>query len=327
MPSDKVSHLMENLKRRKEWTRKLDAQAQAFYGVKSWQSALPGLGIEEVRFLKRYAIQEFLDGALLGREEMALLERHLLRSLDEFGRDQLVVAVARTYARAIKRAAGDYADMLAQVLLSRSGRARLAEKTRMSICREVMEYSDTLSTPASHDSWAEKTQAPVFPAGRAPFEDRERAFFWERMRIYRSDWIREADNRISLRLLLAGGREPQVRTNPFRRAIARLIVMMLNSTDRAICLEMDRQNERALNENHRPAFPVPKSFERNGVRLWADAFETKRAELIQDVHELLSRVRREFGLRKTDPLPDPLPIPPKMSLDAGNSSSSASDDK
>jgi hypothetical protein len=277
--------------------------------------------------LKAHAIQQFLDDADLGREEMVLLEEHLRRSLKGAEKECLVLVIAGTYASAIKRATGSYADSLTQVCLSRRRRAILSERTRMSICGEAIRFADDLNTPEFHSSWAENTQAPTFPLGTAPFEERERTLFWERMRIYRSDWSHEADRRITLRFLLFGGRAAPVHSNPFQREVARLMSSMLYAADREICLEMDHQNERALSEIRRIPFPVPKIFERNGIRLWAEPFEKKRIKLIQYIHELLSKIRKKFGLRRSDPKPNRPPFSKVALLDTNKSSLPASDPK
>ena len=308
---DRVAYLIENLRRRHEWYRTLDAQDQALYDVKPRKSSLPGLGLGEVEFLRRHAIQEFLHHAKLGRDEMLLLEEHLHHPLTEGRKDELILLLAKSYSSSITWATGGYADLLTQALLSRSERTRLAEKTRMAICSEAIQFADSLSTPGLHASWEDNTQAPTFPIGTAPVQERERVFFWERMRIYRSDWSREAYRRITVRFLLAGGRELSVRTSPFRRRVARLVFRMQEAADHEICLEMDRQNERAFNEKRESVFPVPPSLEHSGVRLWAEPFEKNQSALIQDIHELLSKIRNEFGLRRADPRPNPPPFPQK----------------
>jgi hypothetical protein len=325
--ANSVSYLIENLQRRHEWYRALEAQNQALHGARPRKSDPLGFEFEEIQFLRRHAIQEFLHDAELGRQEMVLLEEHLRRPLSVFPRDEFAVKLAESYARAIKRATGEYADLLTQVLLSRTRVRSLREKTRMSICSQAIQFAEELSTPALHDSWADNTQAPTFPLGSAPFQERDQTFFWERMKMYRSDWSLEAYRRITLRFLLAGGKEVAVRTDPFRRRVARLVIPMLNAADRDICREMDSQNERALSENRKIPFPVPKPLERSSFRRWADPFDEKKSELIQVIHELLSKIRKEFGLRTTDPRPNRAPFPPKPRLDSRNLRFRASDNK
>jgi hypothetical protein len=115
-----VSYLIENLQRRHEWYRALEAQNQALHGARPRKSDPLGFEFEEIQFLRRHAIQEFLHDAELGRQEMVLLEEHLRRPLSVFPRDEFAVKLAESYARAIKRATGEYADLLTQVLLSRT---------------------------------------------------------------------------------------------------------------------------------------------------------------------------------------------------------------
>ena len=324
---DPVSHLIESLDRQGEWMSTLERQAEAFHVVKSPSSAFPDLKPADLLFLKQHAIRDFLQTAQLGRRETALFERHCGQPADKLARENFVVMISDVYARAIGRATGNFAEILTQTLLSRRRRVRLTAAMRSAILREAIQYAIDLSGPSFLDSWLGTAQAPIFlTAEGSPFQE-EKTLFQQRIKIHQGGWSREADSGITFSFLRAGGRYTPIRTNPLHCAIARVLVTMLDATDEDICLELDRQNERALSEGRKTPFPVPESLKRVDIRLWVGPFRENEPDLVQDIHELLSKIRRKFGLRDTDPKPNPLPFPQKTKLAVKNALFSTSGHK
>jgi hypothetical protein len=72
-----------------------------------------------------------------------------------------------------------------------------------------------------------------------------------------------------------------------------------NADDKTLCREIDKRNEKALSHSSdgKVPIPVPGFLTRKGIRLWADAFGNNCLREKQRVHELLSKVRKQFALQ------------------------------
>jgi hypothetical protein len=252
----------------------------------------PKLSQNVVFCLRNHVITEFIDRAELGREEKEHLES------GDYTREALVVAHAKTYARAIQWAVGKYADLLVQIIIGRSRQPGNSAKMSSLVWEETLRFADVLANQGTWESWLENCYFPRVQDGRSRnWEDSELKIFWERLKFHRDEWLFEVDRRIALRLVLAGVRQSVRRVEARRRGIAKLIVLNPRSSDLNLCIQIDSQNEAARTRGKGEPFPVPDFLKRLGCRLWQDAFDPQRRTETQRMHEYLSKIRKDFGLQ------------------------------
>jgi hypothetical protein len=189
--------------------------------------------------------------------------------------------------------------------MGRTRRCDISHKLRRAIWEQAIAFANSLAGEGMWESWANKLD---IPRDRKPeevvFGDDQRNFLFERLAMCRGDWLGEADRRIDLRILLAGGTDTTRRIDPTRGEIARLMLENSNIDDQGLCREMDRRNENFLSRSGddpgrcRVPFPLPEFLECKGLRLWDDAFGPDREREVQRVHELLSKIRRQFAIQR-----------------------------
>jgi hypothetical protein len=283
-----------------EWDEALSAQAQleSSAGMNRGQGPLK-LSEDWVRFIRRHVIQELDARAALSRP---------IRDNSHLSKEALACEAAKAYGKAVTWATGEFADLLTQLALGRTKRRNISEKVRSAIWGETIRFGNELCNEYLVDSWTR--HAGVLPAVASKdqaFGDFERKACQDRLAMYDREWLSEADRRIVLRILLAGGAETGRRIDPLRGEIARLMLENPSADDQGLCKEMDRQNENSLSRSRdnagtgRVPFPLPEFLERKGLRLWDDAFGTDREQEAQRVHELLSKIRKQFAIQREIP--------------------------
>jgi hypothetical protein len=103
------------------------------------------------------------------------------------------------------------------------------------------------------------------------------------------EWLAEAERKINLRCLLSN--------NPHRRAkwvgekskqaVAMLLTISPKLSAKQVCGKLDDRNEKSPD-----SVPIPKSWQKLGVRLWIDAHD----RFPQRVNTFISKVRKEAGI-------------------------------
>ena len=280
-----AERMIAKLHRQRVWESTLDRAWNVPRRTRA--RAVRGLGLSagEVLFLSQSVTDWFLQRANLGIEDRKLAEGG---SRDEWDLQKHVVIHARAYGKAVEQAVSEFADLLTQAVLARRRGKNLLKESRAAIWRSAIEFAFHLASEAVWVAWLKAAEAPVVPQS-VGWAERERGLFKQRLVIYRSDWLREADRRIGVRLLLAGGELHTRTVNAVAARVGMLLVEKPDLDDKSLCLELDRQNERNNAEE------VPNFLKKASIRLWSDPFRDNNRRLIQSLHEYFSRIRREYG--------------------------------
>jgi hypothetical protein len=218
-------------------------------------------------------------------------------------RETLVLLHAQTFAKAIEWAVGEYADMVTQNVTARASRRDISKTLRAAIWEESLRFGEALASEHFWSEWLVNGRFPIVPFREGGWTEEEKQRFFQRVRRSRDEWIWEADRRIDVRLILCGNRVRARRVERRRREIAKLMIENPDFYDHDLCLEMDKRNEASLSTKNDTPFPVPDFLKRIELRLWADAFGAGTPQETQKMHEYLSKIRKEFRIRKPADLP------------------------
>lgn len=253
------------------------------------------LSEDALLFLRRHVVQEFFSRAQIGNNERRYIES------GRYTKDFWVVEHARTYAKAICWAVGEFADVITQAVLSRASQHDISETVRGAVWSEALRFGDDLATVGVWSAWFEKCYFPnVSDPNSTAWTDQDRGTFVERVRYARGLWLQEADRCINLRLLLAGAREKVRRIEPKRREVAKLMVENPSCSDRDLTVKIDSLNAPAYSRQNPPPCPPPGFLK---TRLWAEAFEPGRERDAQKMHEYFSKIRKQFSISRPADLP------------------------
>jgi hypothetical protein len=261
-----------------------------------WESASLSHELRDERERFRTSFSERVERFLKNpdREINELAERH-------------AVLFAQTCDGAVKRASGEFADLLTQAVIARRGRKDFPLGLRADMWAECLRFSMKMARFDAAGEWVDRAwgHAPkesplphihtldtmaLQRADVAKFSAKFRAKFEERLRHGSPRWLDEADRRIELRRLLSSA--PQRLSSlddPSKRAVANLLFINPKLQARELCAKLDSGNER--NPIH-PAAPLPKKWIKKGVRLWMEAYERFRG----NVKSYFSKVRSENGI-------------------------------
>jgi len=288
-------HAIESLLRRERWFETLNG----FYSTRTprkREREFLGVSVEQRNFVRQHVIENFMWEADRGGNGLRETEMHAQKPLDEFGRERFAVLYARTYAKAIERAVGEYADILAQAAISRKRSRNLTQSARIQLWKEALAFADQLATSALWEKWLEAAEVPSLRGLPPIMGEPDRKRFWECVFMGRPEWLDEANRRIYLRLLLNGASATSRRTDSLRSLVAYKIIEKPASTDEQLCREL----EEACEKDSRHA--VPGFMQKAGCRLWADPFRERskgqNITLIQKLHEYFSQIRREHAIAR-----------------------------
>ncbi len=247
--------------------------------------------------LKHHVVKEFFRLAAPTAEEKRCIE------FKGAVREVLVVENARTYAKAICWAVGEFADSLTQVVTGRTRRPSMSDAARRAVWEESLRFADELATEGLWSTWLDNGNFPVSHDSESVWTDQDRQKLFQRVRLSRTEWLFEADRRITHRLILCGAKPGLKRVEQRRREVAKLMFEYPQSSAHDLCVRIDSLNEAAESRKNEIPCPVPDFLKRFGLRLWGDAFGGGRPEITQKMHEYLSKIRKQFGLSKPPNLP------------------------
>jgi hypothetical protein len=248
------------------------------------------LSEDEASFFRRHIIADLLDSAPL-----YLFQKWVLQPKG-YTKEYLVWEHAKAYSKAVQHAVGEFADLLTQAVMAKAKRRDVSEKQREAIWEQAILFGDELLTLDMWSVWIIR-HAEQF-ASEPVFGDKETEALGNRLKLDRRECLGEADDRINLRILLAGGREAATRIDRVRREIAKLMLEFPGADNQRLCREIDKRNEKALSHSSdgKVPMPAPDFLKRRGIRLWAGAFGNDCKRETQRVHELFSKIRKQFGL-------------------------------
>jgi hypothetical protein len=184
---------------------------------------------------------------------------------------------------AVQSAAGEFADMLTQAVIGRTGRKDFSSKLRTEMWRECLGFAMRLARWEVASVWIDRAwghdprESPIaLPPGAELQEEKEaaeafsaefRKVFDERMRHGSPSWLGEAERRIELRVLLSMAAQRRVvLDDPSKKAVALLLTVSPNLSAEQICGKLDAKNESKLSNA-----PIPRSWKKRGADSWCDA--------------------------------------------------------
>jgi hypothetical protein len=206
---------------------------------------------------------------------------------------------------AIKRATGEFADLLTQAVIARRGRKDFPLTLRTEMWAECLRFSMKLARFEAAGVWVDKAWgfAPyesclphlhrldtiaLQQAEAAKFSSKFKAKFEDRIRHGSPQWLDEAERRIQLRTLLSSA--PQRRAgfdDPSKLAVTNLLFRTPDLRAEQICAKLDAANERGG-----LVAPIPNAWQKRGARSWLEAY----ARFPGNVRAYISKVRNEAGM-------------------------------
>jgi hypothetical protein len=308
-----IEQLIEARLRREEIAQiRLRERADAGEASLPFKRDALGLTGVELDAIWREAWNRFLVTASLSdelREQRQRFRETFTERLEAFRKnsDRAIADTARSHAvlfsrdceRAIGKAAGEFADMLVQVVIARRGRKDFRLDLRTKIWAECLRFAMRLARWESASVWVEHAwgsvsgrESPVPISADAGHEEQKRiaeAFssefrkmFGERIRHGSPGWLNEAERRIQLRCLLSYAPQRRARLDDVSKsAVARILTLSPRLTAREVCLRLDKIT--AL---------VPKAWQKKGVRLWAEAYR----RFPRNVKSYISKIKNESGI-------------------------------
>jgi hypothetical protein len=209
-------------------------------------------------------------------------------------KELLIVENARSFAKAIQWAVGEFADLLTQTVTARARISDISKTVRVAIWEESLKFGEGLASEGVWSEWLENGKFPLLLLREGGWTEGEKQTFFQRVRFSRNEWLWEADRRIDVRLILCGTRLTAKRVERRRREIAKLMYDNRESSDHELCLKIDSINEASHSRKNELTFPVPDFLEKLKLRLWADAFGADRPQTAQRMYVYLSKIRKEF---------------------------------
>ena len=271
------------------------------------------LGPTEVELdaIRSEAWNRFLATARLSdelREQRRQFRENFAVRLEAFSknRGQAIADVARSHAvlfsrdcdHAVGKAAGEFADMLIQVVIAERGRKDLRLDLRAEIWAECLRFAKRLAEWELARVWIDRAwgssnrENPVPYSNDTNLEERKRiagafssefrSMFEERLRHGSPGWLNEVDRRIRLRCLLSYAPQRSAQLHDASKiAVARVLTMKPKLTALEVCRRLDRD-----------AAPLPKAWLKKDLRLWTDAYRN----FPQNVKSYVSKIKHELGI-------------------------------
>jgi hypothetical protein len=316
-----IEHVIEARLRREEIeTKRLPEWNEASGSKLPLKSAAMGLNEVELDAIWREGWALFLASACLSDELRDERERFRANFHDRAERflknadreisglaERHAVLFALTCEGAIKRATGEFADLLAQAVIARRGRKDFPLSLRADMWAECLRFSMKLARFEAAGVWVDRAwghapyESPLPHLHRletmalqqdeaAKFSAKFRAKFEDRIRHGSPQWLDEAERRIQLRTLLSSA--PQRRASlddPSKLAVTSLLFRTPDLQTKQLCAKLDAANERVPD---RPVAPLPDKWRNRGVRSWIEAYERFEG----NVKSYISKVRSEAGI-------------------------------
>jgi hypothetical protein len=310
-------HVIESRLRRQEAMEKGRRETKQGEPRRSKKGSL-GLTEAEVTMIRWEAELGFFAEAKLS-DELRIQREQFRQDFDKrveyFRRngDRAIREVAESQAprfavicgKAIGKATGYFADMLAQAVIARRGSKDFPLKLQTELWAVCLDFAMSLAGYGIASMWVEKAWGDVVREHPLPhitrldtiddqvyqtgkFIDAFRPAF--RRIVHGSpEWLSEAERKINLRCLLSNAPERRTRRlgDKSKKAIALLLTSAPNLSARQVCGKLDDWNERSPN-----SAPIPKSWQKPGARLWIEAHD----RFPKRVNTFISKVRKEAGI-------------------------------
>jgi hypothetical protein len=302
------------LRRQEHIDKRLREMMKASGGAASIREGKLGLNQAELETIWHEARRRFFDDAKLSellRQERQRFRERFPESVERFQKnlERDLSHLANTHGalfaiacdEAVKRATGEFADMLTQAVIARRGRKDFPLGFRTEIWKECLRFAMSLAQWKSASFWVDLAwghdphESPLphlyklesikeQQAAAMTFSDKFRPALEERMRHGSPQWLDEADGRISLRCLLSYVPARRARLDdPSKRAVALLLTVRPELSTEQVCAKLDAKNETSPN-----SAPVPKAWQRRGARSWTDAYDK-----IPSVKSYVSKLRNQ----------------------------------
>lgn len=268
-----------------------------------------GLTDTELTCIRQEALNYFFDSASLSEE----LRQKRVRNRERFESRRLgdndqsttaAVLFARHCEVAIKKAVGEFSDMLTQTVIARRGRKDMPLKLRRQMWEECLSFAMELTRFETVGVWIDKAwgtdprESPLphlcrlgsnsdQQASLAAWSAEFRTRFEDVVRHGSSSWLNEADRKMDLRCLLTSAPRRAMSPDKCKQALALLLTGNRNLTTEQLCVKSDGYNEQVPER-----VPIPASWQRQGARSWIGAYERFPGR----VKTYVSSVRRAMGL-------------------------------
>jgi hypothetical protein len=310
-------HVIERRLRRQEMMKKGRRDAEQSEPHRFKRGSL-GLTEAELTMIRWEAQLQFLDGAKLSdelRNQREQFRQDFDKRVEYFQRkgDQAIREVAESQAprfavtcgKAIGKATGQFADMLAQAVIVRRASKDFSLQLHTELWAECLDFAIGLAGYGMASTWVERAWGDVTREHPLPhitrlgtideqaseidkFLDAFRPAF--RRIVHGSpEWLAEAERKINLRCLLSNAPQRRMKglSDRSKQAVAMLLTISPKLSARQVCGKLDDRNERS-----RDSAPVPKSWQKPGVRLWIEAHD----RFPKRVNTFISKVRKEAGI-------------------------------
>lgn len=265
----------------------------------------------ELTSIRQEALNYFFDGAKLSEElrERRTRNRETFDTRkpdDDHQAELAAVLFARDCEIAVRKAAGEFSDMLTQAVISRRGRKDFSLKLRTQMWEECLQFAMRLARFETVGVWIDKAwgtdprESPLphlyklesmaeQQAAVTAWSAKFRAKFEERIRHGTPGWLNEAERRMELRCLLSSAPRRGARLDKSKQALASLLMTNPDLTAQQMCVKLDAYNEKSPGRA-----PIPASWKKRGACSWISAYERIPAP----VKTYVSAVRRTIGATK-----------------------------
>jgi hypothetical protein len=309
-------HVIESRLRRQEMMERGRREARQSEPHRFKKGSL-GLTEAELTMIRWEAELQFFDGAKLSdelRNQREQFRQDFDKRLEYFLKngDQAIREVAESQAprfavtcgRAIGKATGQFADMLVQAVIIRRGSKDLSLRLQTELWAACLDFSMGLSGYGMASRWVEKAwghitrEHPLPHVHRLDLEQQSDQI-GKFMDIFRPafrrivhdspEWLAEAERKINLRCLLSNApqRRAKVLSDKSKQKVAMLLTISPKLSAKQVCGKLDDWNEMS------PDYvPIPKSWQKPGVRLWIEAHD----RFPKRVNTFISKVRKEAGI-------------------------------
>jgi hypothetical protein len=310
-------HVIESRLRRQEMMERGRREAVQSEPHRFKKGSL-GLSEAELTMIRWEAELQFFDGAKLSdelrnqreqfRQDFDKRVEYFLRNSDRAIREVAESQAPRfavTCGRAIGKATGQFADMLAQAVIARRGSKDFSLKLHTELWAACLDFAMGLAGYGMASMWVEKAWGDVIREHPLPhitrlgtieeqssqaekFMDAFRPAF--RRIVHGSpEWLAEAERKINLRRLLSNSPQRRAKrvSDKSKQAVAMLLTISPKLSAKQVCGKLDDRNEKIPD-----SVPIPKSWQKPGVRLWIEAHDI----FPKRVNTFISKVRKEAGI-------------------------------
>jgi hypothetical protein len=317
-PSSPEQVIEAKLRRQEHIEKRLREMVKAGGVTGSIREGRLGLNQAQLEAICHEARRCFFDGAKLSeplRQERQRFRERFVERVEHFRTNpendlsRLAKAHGVLFAiaceEAIRRATGEFADMLTQAIIARRGRKDFPLGFRIEIWKECLRFAMSLAHWGSASfwvdlAWGHDPYESALPhlyklesiqeqqAAAMAFSDKFRPELEERMRHGSPQWLDEAERRINLRCLFSYVPTRRTRLDdPSKRVVAFLLTASPELSTERMCAKLEKKNETSPG-----SAPIPEAWRRRGVRSWIDAYD----EFPASVKSYVSKVRNQYGI-------------------------------